>query len=190
MQSIADLVADLASGDETAAEAAVAVLAKRGEAATEVLELLDSGDVEHRWWAVRSLAALPAPRTEWFITALRDEEAQVRAAAALALAAHPQEVSAGALVTALSDEDNLVAVMAVHALSKIGEPAVPPLLAAYGSAVPRGRIHIMRTLADLRDPRSIRLMMDALEEDSAALQYWAQEGLERLGLNMVYLKPD
>ena len=84
----------------------------------------------------------------------------------------------------------LVAVMAVHALSKLGETAVPPLLEAYTGAVPRGRIHIMRALAELRDPRSIRLMMDSLEEDSAALQYWAQEGLERLGLNMVYLKPD
>jgi HEAT repeat protein len=190
LPSITDLVAALASGDETAAEAAVSVLAHRGEAAAEILELLDSTDVEHRWWAVRSLAALPTPRTEWFIRALNDEEAEVRAAAALALAMHPHESSAPALVSALSDEDNLVAVMAVHALSKIGEAAVPPLLGAYASAVPRGRIHIMRALAELRDPRSIRLMMDALEEDSAALQYWAQEGLEHLGLNMVYLKPD
>jgi HEAT repeat protein len=166
------------------------MLAQRGEAADEVLGLLGSSDAEHRWWAVRSLAALSAPRTEWFIRALRDKEAEVRAAAALALAAHPHESAAAALVPALSDEDNLVAVMAVHALSKIGEAAVPPLLAAYASAVPRGRIHIMRALAELRDPRSIRLMMDSLEEDSAALQYWAQVGLERLGLNMVYLKPD
>jgi HEAT repeat protein len=190
LPSITDLVADLSSGDETAAEAAVAMLAQRGEAAAEVLALLDSGDAEKRWWAVRSLAALPAPRTEWFTGALHDDKADVRAAAALALAAHPHESSASALVSALSDEDNLVAVMAVHALSKLGEAAVPLLLGAYASAVPRGRIHIMRTLAEVRDPRSIRLMMDSLEEKSAALQYWAQEGLERLGLNMVYLKPD
>ena len=37
---------------------------------------------------------------------------------------------------------------------------------------------------------AIRLMLDAQGQDSAALQYWAQEGLERLGLNMVYLRPD
>jgi HEAT repeat protein len=190
LPSTKDLVAELASGDETAAEAAVAMLAQRGEAAAEVLELLDSRDVDHRWWAVRSLAALPAPQTEWFTRALGDEAAEVRAAAALALAAHPHADSATALVTALNDEDNLVAVMAVLALSKVGEAAVPPLLDAYASAAPRGRIHIMRALAELRDPRGIRLMMDSLEGKSAALQYWAQEGLERLGLNMVYLKPD
>jgi HEAT repeat protein len=190
LPSIRDLVADLSSGDETAAEAAVAKLAQRGEAAAEVLELLGSGDAEKRWWAVRSLAALPGPRAEWFIGALDDDVAEVRAAAALALAAHPHEDAVTALVSALSDEDNLVAVMAVHALSKLGQAAVPPLLDAYAGAMPRGRIHIMRALAELRDPRSIRLMLDSLEEHSAALQYWAQEGLERLGLNMVYLKPD
>jgi len=26
-------------------------------------------------------------------------------------------------------------------------------------------------------------------EDSALLQHWAKEGLERLGLNMIYIKP-
>jgi hypothetical protein len=28
-----------------------------------------------------------------------------------------------------------------------------------------------------------------MQEDSALLQHWAQEGLERLGLDMVYIKP-
>jgi len=28
-----------------------------------------------------------------------------------------------------------------------------------------------------------------MDEESALLQYWASEGLERLGLNMVYIKP-
>jgi hypothetical protein len=33
-------------------------------------------------------------------------------------------------------------------------------------------------------------MMKVMEEESSLLQYWAQEGLERLGLNMIYLKPE
>jgi hypothetical protein len=32
--------------------------------------------------------------------------------------------------------------------------------------------------------------MNAIEEESAMLRYWAEEGLERLGLNMVYIKPE
>ena len=32
-------------------------------------------------------------------------------------------------------------------------------------------------------------MMKVMEEDSVLLQHWAKEGLERLGLDMVYIKP-
>jgi len=32
-------------------------------------------------------------------------------------------------------------------------------------------------------------LMKYLSEESAVLQYWATEGLERLGLDMVYIKP-
>jgi hypothetical protein len=45
-------------------------------------------------------------------------------------------------------------------------------------------------LADLGDHRSIPLLLSAQGGDSAVMQYWAQVGLERLGLNMVYLSPD
>jgi len=114
----------------------------------------------------------------------------VRAAAALALAAHPSAAAAGPLARALSDADNLVAVLAVNALVKIGEACVPLLIEAYEQAPARGRIQIMRALAELRDHRGIKLMMGAMSEESAALHYWAREGLEKLGLNMVYLRPD
>jgi len=33
-------------------------------------------------------------------------------------------------------------------------------------------------------------MMQVMDEDSALLQHWAKEGLERLGLDMVYMKPE
>jgi len=94
------------------------------------------------------------------------------------------------LVRTLSDEDNLVAVLAVNALVKIGDVATPLLIEAFDGATRRGCIQIMRALAELRDSRGIKLMMTAMDEDSAALQYWAQQGLEPLGLNMVYMKPD
>jgi len=191
LPSIDELVADLISRDESAAEAAVSGLAEGGASAAQaMLHLLGSADAEHRWWAVRALAAMPAPPTDWFVRALGDAEAEVRAAAALALAAHPDEAAAASLVPALCDEDSLVAVLAVNALVKIGGAAVPMLLESFVEAPRRGQIQIMRALAELRDPRAIKLMLASLERDSAALQYWAQEGLERQGLNMVYLKPD
>jgi len=51
------------------------------------------------------------------------------------------------------------------------------------------RIHALRALAEIRDHRAIPLLMQVIQEDSALLQHWAKEGLERLGLDMVYIKP-
>jgi hypothetical protein len=47
----------------------------------------------------------------------------------------------------------------------------------------------LRALAGIRDHRAIQVMMEVMSEDSVLLQHWAQEGLERLGLDMVYIKP-
>jgi len=191
LRRINDLVADLTGQDESAAEAAAHELAKLGKAGSEaVLGLLGSEHTEHRWWAVRTMAAMANPPTDHLLRALVDPEAEVRAAAALALAAHPDESAAAPLARALEDEDNVVAVLAVSALTKLGGAAVPMLIEAFDSATPRGKIQIMRALAELRDPRSIKLMMTAQETHSAALHYWAQAGLERLGLDMVYMRPD
>jgi HEAT repeat protein len=54
----------------------------------------------------------------------------------------------------------------------------------------RARINALRALAEIVDYSTIPTLMAALEEDSVMMQHWAEEGLERLGLNMVYLKPE
>ncbi len=191
MSSLDDLLADLTSGVDDRAEAAASALARLGESAVPALEgLLESPDVDHRWWAVRTLAQMQHPHVEWLIRALNDESAEVREGAALALAAHPVEEAAPALVKALNDEDGMVASLAVNALTAIGKSAVPVLLEAYPNASPRARIQMMRVLAEIGDHRAIPVMLKATEEDSALLNYWAKEALERLGLNMVYIKPE
>ncbi len=185
------LLADLTSGDEDRAEAAARRLAEAGEAALPALEpLLHSPQPDHRWWAVRTVAQMSSSPVEWLISALADRSSDVRAAAALGLSAHPAAKAAPALVTALQDEDSIVALLAVNAITSLGKDAVPALLEAFPGSNRRGRIQIMRGLADLRDHRSIPLMMKVIEEESAMLRYWAEEGLERLGLDMVYIKPE
>ena len=63
------------------------------------------------------------------------------------------------------------------------------LLEVLKNAAQSARIHAMHALSEIADPRAIRPMIEAMSEESAMLHYWAEAGLERMGVNMVYLKP-
>ena len=185
-----ELLAELTSGDDVRAEKSIPAILELGMAAMPVLlELTHAEEVDSRWWAVRTLAASPHTRTENLIPLLSDSVPEVRAAAALALCNHPHENAVQALVKALSDEDTLTAGLAGNALVQIGSPSVPSLLKVMSEAPTGIRIYALRALCQIRDHRAIPVMMKSLSEESAVLQYWAQEGLERLGLDMVYGKP-
>jgi HEAT repeat protein len=185
-----DLLNDLTGGNETRAEAAVLPLIELGEEAIPaLLELTRSSDVDHRWWGLRVLAQSPQSQAEWLTPFLNDPAREVRQCAALGLALKPDERAIQPLVQALSDEDTMVGSLAVNALVKTGNAAVPALIEAVKAASQSARIHALRALAELRDHRAIPIMMKVMEEDSVLLQHWAEEGLERLGLDMVYIKP-
>lgn len=189
MSSLDNLIEELISGDESRAENAASQLAELGGSAVPALEaLLKSSHADHRWWAVRTLAQMSEIDTDSFIDALDDVSSEVRQAAALALAAHPAEKAAPVLVRALNDDDALVQTLASNALSAIGKSAVPVLLNAFPQASISAKVHLMRVLADVRDPRAIPVMMKAMDDDSAILHHWCEIGLQQLGLDMVYLK--
>ena len=185
-----ELLAELTSGDDTRAENSIPAIVDLGMAAIPaLLELTLAEEVDSRWWAVRALAASPHTRTENLIPLLSDSASEVRAAAALALCNHPDESAIPALINTLSDEDSLTAGLAGNALVKIGSPSVPSLLTVMSEAPTGISIIVLRALSEIRDHRAIPVMMKSLSEESAVLQYWAQEGLQRLGLDMVYGKP-
>lgn len=204
MSSLQDLLGDLTSGSETRAETAVPSLIELGEdAIPALLDLTRSSDVDHRWWALRVLAQSPQAQAGWLVPFLNDPAREVRQCAALGLAIKADESATEPLVQALRDEDSMVSSLAVNALVKIGKAAVPSLIEVVkrspdgssvahrgeGNAPQSARIHALRALAEIRDHRAIPVMMKVMEEDSALLQHWAKEGLDRLGLDMVYMKP-
>ncbi|MDQ3007009.1 MAG: HEAT repeat domain-containing protein [Chloroflexota bacterium] len=191
MSDLQVLLKELNSGDETRAEKAVPALIELGEEAIPaLLDLTNSADVDTRWWALRTLAQSPLAQTVWLVPFLNDPAAEVRQCAVLGLANRPDESATSPLVQALSDEDTLVGNLAVKALVNIGKPAVPSLIEKVKSASHLARILALRALVEISDPRAIPVMMQVMEEDSALLQHWAKEGLERLGLDMVYMKPE
>jgi HEAT repeat protein len=184
------LLNDLTGGDEARAEASVPLLIELGqEAIPALLDLTRSPEVDHRWWGLRVLAQSPQCQPGWLVPFLNDPAREVRQCAALGLALRPDEGAVPSLVRALSDEDSMVTSLAVNALVKVGRAAVPALLEVVQSASRPARIHALRALAEIRDHRAIPLMMKVMSEDSALLQHWAKEGLDRLGLDMVYIKP-
>ncbi len=191
VSALNDLLADLASGDESRAESAVAALAALdAETVVPALRgLLDSPDADKRWWATRALASLPSLDPGLLLPSLGDPAPEVRQCAALGLCSHPSEAAIEPLIRALSDSDNLAADLAARALIAVGEPATESLLELLKGAKQSARIHAMHALAEIADPRAIQPMIEAMSEDSAMLHYWAEAGLERLGANIVYVKP-
>jgi HEAT repeat protein len=202
--SLQALLSDLTGGNETRAEKAVPGLIELGEESIPaLLDLTRSSEVDHRWWALRVLAQSPHSKSEWLVPFLNDQAREVRQCAVLGLAIKPDESAIQPLVRALSDEDSMVSSLSVNALVKIGKAAVPALIEVVkhspdgssvahrveGNAPQSARIHALRALAELKDHRAIPVMMKVMEEDSALLQHWAKEGLDRLGLDMVYMKP-
>jgi len=173
------------------AESAVMPLIGLGQDAIPALmDLTQSSNVDSRWWALRTLAESPFCQTEWLIPFLsNDPTPEVRQCAALGLANKPDEGATQPLVRALSDEDDMVGRLAANVLVKIGKVSVLSLIEVVKKAPQSARIHALHALAEIRDPRAIPVMMKVMEENSALLQHWAKEGLERLGLDMVYIKP-
>jgi HEAT repeat protein len=190
--TIQELLKDLTSGDEERAEKAVPALVEMGEdAIPALLGLTNSSDVDFRWWAVRTLAQSPLCRTEWLVPFLSNDPAsEVRQCAALGLVGKADERATQPLVHALSDADSMVGSLAANALVQIGSAAVPSLIETVKDGMQSARILALRALAEIKDHRAIPIMMKVMSEDSSLLQHWAQEGLERLGLDMIYIKPE
>ena len=192
MSELQDLLNELTSGDEERAEKSVALLVELGEDVIPALmDLTGSSDVDTRWWALRTLAQSPHCRTEWLIPFLESDPApEVRQCAALGLAGKADESATQPLVHALNDADSMVGSLSATALVKIGGAAVPSLIETVKVGKQSARILALRALAEIKDHRAIPIMMDVMQEDSSLLQHWAQEGLERLGLDMIYIKPE
>jgi HEAT repeat protein len=186
-----DLLLDLTSGDDERAERAAERLAEHGQAAIAALRpLLVAPQAEKRWWAIRALAEIPGGWTApWSIEALKDEDMAVRQCAALGLSRQPDGRAVPALVEAMSSDDALLARLAANALASTGGEAVPALLEVLENGSQPMRLEAARALAMIGDTRSIPALFNALDGDSALLEYWANEGLERMGVGMMFFKP-
>jgi HEAT repeat protein len=182
---------DLFSGDDARAHAALAGIDESHLPA--LTDALASGDADDRWWAVCALAGLADGRaTEALIAAAADVDPNVRAAVlhALGRQTHRAPEAVQPLLFALGDPSLYLARIAADALIHIGAPAVPGLIRALEQeAAPQVRANAARALALIGDTTAIPALFHALEDDSMMVQYWAEAGLERMGVGQIYFKP-
>lgn len=190
-ESIARLVQAALDGDDERAEQWVASLDPN--ATPQLQSLLTHPSADVRWWAVRSLAALGA-RPEVIAPLLDDPAGCVRACAALALAqttCPPQiERIAPALIEHLQDADPQVAWLCALALARMGAAAAPALVRVLEQSPSLSvRILVLRALQSAATAETIPALVRALDDDSAAMQYFAENALERLGVGLVLFEP-
>ncbi|MBI3160250.1 MAG: HEAT repeat domain-containing protein [Chloroflexi bacterium] len=191
MPALGELLSLLSSKDETQAEQAVKGLAVLGQPAVPPLAVLcASEDPDMRWWALRALAAIDHPDCAAFIIrALHDEDEAVRGCAAIALRERPAPQAVPVLAVLLASPDRMLARLAADALIATGKPATPALLDVIQHGAQPARLEAVRALAAIGDQASISTLFKLLDEDSALMEFWANEGLERLGVGMSFFKP-
>lgn len=185
------LIAELSCGSEIRAEAAALELAANGSRSLPTIrELLLDPDPEFRWWATRSLAGIHNPQVApLLLQALDDSDISVRQCAALALRYQPDARAVSELVQALKDQNHLLSRLAADALIALGEVAVPELIKIAQSDHQSARIEAMRALGKIGDLRGVPILFNALDEDSALIVYWAEEGLDKMGIGMTFFRP-
>ena len=191
MSELEYLSAELASGDDERAEIAAKRLAEHGLDALDTLHpLLIDPSPDTRWWAIRTVGEISGNSfTQLLIDALGDEDMSVRQCAALALQHQPDSASVSALITCMFDQDSLLARLSANALVAIGSSAVPALLKLLEDSPSPTSIEAARALALIGDQRAIPALFSAFGEDSALMEYWADEGLDRMGVGMAFFNP-
>jgi HEAT repeat protein len=189
--SLEQLLSDLTSGDDARAEAAVPALTVHGQPAIQALrELQTSPIADRRWWATRALSAFPQPEARHqLIEALSDHELDVRQCAALGLKHQPTDEAIEPLIVQLEEDDQLLTRLASDALAEIGASAVPRLSQISQHPNPKIRIQAVRALALMEEPEAVGPLFECIDDPSSMVTYWAEQGLDRLGIGMSFFNP-
>jgi HEAT repeat protein len=81
----------------------------------------------------------------------------------------------------------MVNASAMAALVQIGPAAAGGLITTLQSGSPTARMRAAQALVPLRVSSAIPALFAALDDDSPAVQHYAEEALERLGVGMTFV---
>lgn len=191
MAELREVLAELLSGHPERAEQAAGLLPQfKQSAIDELSKLAQDPAVDTRWWAIRALSEFEGDAAAQLVaTALGDADDSVRQCAALALAMRPQPAAIPTLVALLPSKDGLLARLAGDALVAAGADAVPALIDALAQDSLQAQTEATRALALTGDTRAVSALFKLLDSDSAILEHWASQGLEKMGIGMHFFQP-
>ena len=195
MDTLNQLLANLTSGNEPQAEAAAVQLIHHGKPAFLALaNLAHDPDPDIRWWAIRALSEFDDPdASSIFIQALGDKNPEIQACAALSLRLNPNPKAIPQLIPLLGNPDQLLSRLAGGALIALGFQATQALINVLESPdnVNQGsRVEATRALSEIQDPASISTLFKIYQDGSSMMQHWAEQGLNRMGIGMVFFDPN
>lgn len=190
-EDLQSLLEELSSGSDKRAEGAIHAIADMGESVLPWLNRkLESENPDQRWWAIAALAQIDNEKARQQLKiGLSDPDPSVRQCAAFGLRRQPYLGALPDLVSALSGADRLLARLAADALVALGEKALESLTKALRSGDPAVRIEAARALAQMEDPGAIPPLFAALDDPSQLVVHWAERGLEKLGVGMMFFNP-
>jgi HEAT repeat protein len=94
------------------------------------------------------------------------------------------------LLAAMRDGGGYVQRHVGDALSKIGEPAVAGLVQALEAPVASLRANAARALVRIKSEQAIPALIRALDDPEPAVEHYAWEALQRMGVGtMVFFRP-
>ena len=189
--TIQSLLEQISSGDDARAEDALHALAAHGVGVLPLLlQQLQSDDPDQRWWATAALALIEHPDAKVaLLHRLSDSDVSVRQCAAFGLRQQPYAEAIPQLVEALGDRDRLMARLAANALTALGEKSISPLTEALRAPASTVRSEAARALSMMDDTAVIAPLFTALDDPSALVVHWAEQGLARLGVGLTFFDP-
>ena len=191
MTDLQSALDDLRTGDDLRAEYAVEFLSGMGETAIPfLLAELSTEDSDRRCWAIAALAGIQSPiADDALMRSLHDPDPDVRRCAVWGFQDRPRHAVLPFLANSLQAQDRLLARLAGDTLRSFGPAAIETLFTTARSEHNGARIEATRALALMNLPATVPILMELLDDASPQVQFWAEEGLQRNEVGMVFLPP-
>jgi HEAT repeat protein len=138
-------------------------------------------DVDVRFAAAAALGFIgDAITVDLLMAALNDTNRNVQSGAAIALGLKKHSSAIGSLITMLGDSDEFVVASVAGALINIGEPSIPPLIAAFSADDEFVRAAAALILRKIGNP-AIPSLITALGDANKTIQIMASTTLGKIG---------